>query len=129
MHCWSACVSSAGALCLECRNALFNYWSTVAPKHVLPERHLRLPERIVSIIAPFETTLSPKHVLPEHLLILSKHCVFSAGAPYAIVGALWLQSMQLWSAFRTAGAPLGLPERIVSRTLTVGAEACAKVGG
>ncbi|KAL4183463.1 hypothetical protein AMTRI_Chr11g98360 [Amborella trichopoda] len=54
---------------LECRSALYNCRSAVAPKHVLPERHLRLPER---------------------LLLLPERCVFSVGAPYATSGALWL---------------------------------------
>ncbi|ERN06765.1 hypothetical protein AMTR_s00005p00128520 [Amborella trichopoda] len=48
MHCRSPCVSSAGAMPLYYRSALCNFRSTVAPKQVLPESPLRLPERIVS---------------------------------------------------------------------------------
>ncbi|KAL4188428.1 hypothetical protein AMTRI_Chr08g202320 [Amborella trichopoda] len=66
MHCRSTCVSSARAMSLECRSAPCNCQSAVAPKHILPERPLRLPERIVS-----------------------KMC--ATKVPYATAGALCLQ--------------------------------------
>ncbi|ERN10134.1 hypothetical protein AMTR_s00169p00047080 [Amborella trichopoda] len=126
MHCWSACVSSAGELCLKCRSALCNHRSVVAAEHVSPERPLRLPGR----------------------------SVFSIGVPCATAGALCLQRGSALCNCRSAVAPehvlperhLRLPERIVSRTAciagvpfgTAGAhctftagerEACAKATG
>ncbi|KAL4182562.1 hypothetical protein AMTRI_Chr11g93900 [Amborella trichopoda] len=104
MHCWSACVSSAREMSLECRRALCNCQSTMARKHVLSECLLRLLECIVSrmctVGAPSATAgalclycwsdVTLEHVLSKRPMQLRKRCgsrACIAGAPFEITGA------------------------------------------
>ncbi|KAL4192935.1 hypothetical protein AMTRI_Chr06g196790 [Amborella trichopoda] len=76
MHCQSACISSAGPMTLECRRALCNCWSTVAPKHVLPDSFYYCWSVVSSV---------PKHPMQLPECCGSRACI--AEAPFETVGA------------------------------------------